>query len=58
MKPKMLDPWTAGRVQQPERAYKKFFFLEQEPIRYTRAMPGNFGKAPDHLLPPSFKEYL
>ena len=25
MKPKILDPWTAARVQQPERAYTKFF---------------------------------
>ena len=25
MKPKILDPWTASRVQQPERAYEKFF---------------------------------
>ena len=25
MKPKILDPWTASRVQQPERAYTKFF---------------------------------
>ena len=25
MKPKILDPWTASRVQQPERAYAKFF---------------------------------
>ena len=25
MKPKILDPWTAARVQQPERAYEKFF---------------------------------
>ena len=25
MKPRMLDPWTLGRVQQPERAYEKFF---------------------------------
>lgn len=25
MKPKILDPWTASRVNQPERAYEKFF---------------------------------
>ena len=25
MKPKILDPWTMSRVQQPERAYEKFF---------------------------------
>ena len=25
MRPKILDPWTATRVQQPERAYTKFF---------------------------------
>ena len=25
MKPKILDPWTMTRVQQPERAYEKFF---------------------------------
>ena len=26
MKPKVLDPWTMGRVQMPERGYNKFFF--------------------------------
>ena len=25
MRPKILDPWTSQRVQQPERAYAKFF---------------------------------
>ena len=25
MKPKILDPWTMARMQQPARAYKKFF---------------------------------
>lgn len=26
MKPKILDEWSMIRIQQPERAYKKFFF--------------------------------
>ena len=26
MKPKLLDPWTLGRVQAPEKASTKFFF--------------------------------
>jgi len=30
MKPKILDEWTMVRVQQPERAYKKFFFCNYE----------------------------
>ena len=28
MKPKILDEWSMVRVQQPERAYKKFFFCK------------------------------
>ena len=28
MKPKLLDPWTLGRVQAPEKASAKFFFCK------------------------------
>jgi len=28
MKPKILDAWTAVRVNQPERAYEKFFLCK------------------------------
>ncbi len=28
MKPKILDAWTAARVNQPERAYEKFFLCK------------------------------
>ena len=42
MRPKMLDPWTAGRVQQPERAYTKFFFMDKKPFRYTKSICDKF----------------
>ena len=35
MKPKMLDPWTMSRVQQPARAYEKFYNSTQKPFNYT-----------------------
>jgi hypothetical protein len=32
MKPKILDEWAMMRIQQPERAYKKFFFRKYSPF--------------------------
>mmetsp|Transcript_47780 Transcript_47780/g.63119 ORF Transcript_47780/g.63119 Transcript_47780/m.63119 type:complete len:116 (+) Transcript_47780:291-638(+) len=43
MKPKILDPWTASRVQQPERAYTKFFASRQKPFAFTDNNLENFG---------------
>ena len=31
MKPKVLDAWTASRVNMPKRAYEKFFLCKFEP---------------------------
>ena len=59
MKPKILDPWTMARVQQPARAYEKFFaskllFLTlfiihftggQKPFAFTDKNVEEFGAA-------------
>jgi hypothetical protein len=34
MKPKLLDPWTLGRVQAPEKASTKFFFSKYFNCQY------------------------
>ena len=48
MKPKILDSWTASRVQQPERAYTKFFFskfkfsqfkIREKPFQFSKNSP-------------------
>ena len=58
MKPKMLDPWTAGRVQQPVRAYEKYFFLDKAPFQYTASHGRECGVPPKAGLPDGYKEYL
>merc|ERR1740117_1001342 len=50
MKPKLLDPWTLGRVQAPEKASTKFFFSDQEPFTYTSSRGDEFGASTDETL--------
>ena len=38
MKPKILDPWTMARVQQPARAYEKFFASKQNFITLNHSL--------------------
>ena len=58
MKPKLLDPWTLGRVQAPEKASTKFFFTGQEPFTYTHSTSEQFKDAGDEALSQNMKEFL
>ena len=50
MKPKLLDPWTLGRVQAPDKASTKFFFTDQQPFSYAPSYGKEFTEPPDELL--------
>lgn len=58
MKPKLLDPWTLGRVQAPEKASAKFFFLDQKPFTYTGTHGNEFKDPSDDILSKRQKEIL
>ena len=57
MKPKMLDPWTMSRVQQPVKAYEQYFFKDQPSFNFTNIHGKDFPLT-DEGLPPRYKEWL
>jgi hypothetical protein len=46
------------RVQMPERAYKKFFFLKQKPFNYGASHTREFGAGTEDMLGEQFREVL
>lgn len=58
MKPKVLNPWIASRVQAPERTFKKMCLNGVKDIKYTHSNVNDCGVPPVKLLSSRYRDIL